>query len=138
MDYIDSFCIGEFGDEFIFQESGIRGYLSYTIYVYGGERDIPHFHVIKPADNFECCVCIYEPKYFDHEGKTSMLNSKERKILNEFLKATSKINRGFSNWQAIEFLWNYANLKKGETPKQSTKSQQPDYTKMVDSIHKYK
>jgi len=148
MDYMDKdkFCIGGLyiaGDKFISQKSGLKWYLPYMIYVYGKEGDIPHFHIvkehiIKESGDFECCACIYEPLYFDHAGKSDRLDIEEREILNEFLKAPAKFNNKMSNWQAIEFLWNYANGTDNESPRQSTKSQQPDYTKMIDSIHKYK
>ena len=41
---------------------------------------IPHFHII--GNNFECCICIYEPFYWSHGGKyMSTLSNKQVKIL---------------------------------------------------------
>ena len=95
------------------------------IYVYSGEGTIPHFHII-PKNDIECCICIYEPLYFNHGNKQGKLNSKQRKILNEWLKEANYANSKLTNWEGIAYAWFIGNGDKyiPKNPKQ------PNYSDM--------
>ena len=74
------------------------------ICVYGGERNIPHFHIESTSSNFVCCVRIYEPYYFIHPGKEGTLNSAQRKELDKYLRTAYKAPVGgvkMTIWQMI-------------------------------------
>lgn len=75
------------------------------IFVYSNEGKIPHFHIISKKGNEECCVCIYQPLYFNHGNKQLQLNSKQRKILNEWLQSPSEIVSGATNWGVLSGFW---------------------------------
>lgn len=94
------------------------------IYVYSNEGTIPHFHLIK--DKFESCICIYESLYFNHGLKQSRLNSKQRKILNNWLDLPSIPNPKISNWDMLHIAWYGGNGDK-YIPKNPSK---PNYTNM--------
>lgn len=63
----------------------IGHFCKYTIQIYSDERPIPHFHFIDFANEKEGCICLQENKYFNHGTKQNILNSKERKMLIDFL-----------------------------------------------------
>ena len=54
--------------------------------VYSGEGDIPHFHIIGDNSNFGTCIRIYSPEYFLHEKYKDILNNKQCKALNKWMK----------------------------------------------------
>lgn len=96
------------------------------IYVYSGEGTIPHFHIIS-NDGFECCICIYEALYFNHGSKQSRLNSKQRKILDDWMGDPSLTNSKLTNWEAIDFAWRIGN---GDNYVSKNKKK-PDYSNMI-------
>lgn len=133
--------IGSIDFGFILNEEQVRsskgqGMLSFKkigiceVWVYSGEGQIPHFHIVKDNGTEEdCCVCIYSNTYFDHGIHIDKLNSTQLQQLNKWLNEINKSERSRSNWQQIVFLWEKNN------PEclfdQSLKvSQQPDYSKM--------
>ena len=89
--------------------------------------NIPHFHIVDKATlgrDFHTCIKIEAPEYFHHEGKEDILNSKQRKNLNDFLKNKNEL--GVTNWKYLVTTWNINNSSKN-VDKDIT---QPDYTKL--------
>lgn len=88
----------------------------YEIYVNtndGGK--IPHFHYRDANDwnKFHTCIRIDRPEYFHHDGKSDVLNSKQKRALQKFMKSKVSLNRykdKFSNnWELICFMWDINN-----------------------------
>lgn len=89
--------------------------------------NIPHFHIVDKATlgrDFHICIKIEAPEYFHHEGKEDVLNNKQRKNLNDFLKNKNEL--GVTNWKYLVTTWNINNSNKN-VDKDIT---QPDYTKL--------
>ena len=89
--------------------------------------NIPHFHIVDKATlgrDFHTCIKIETPEYFHHEGKEDILNSKQKKNLNDFLKNKNEL--GVTNWKYLVTTWNINNSSKN-VDKDIT---QPDYTKL--------
>ena len=74
------------------------------IYVYNNEGEIPHFHIISKNNDWECCVEIYKPLYFDHGIQQRNLNNKQCKLLDKWMSKRSTI-LPVSNWDMIGALW---------------------------------
>lgn len=93
--------------------------------------NIPHFHYKDSVgwSKFHTCICIESATYFYNDGKGYVLNSKQRRELQEFMESPISLNRykeKFSNnWELVCFLWNLnnSNVKVGDC-------EQPDYTKL--------
>lgn len=89
--------------------------------------NIPHFHIVDKATlgrDFHTCIKIETPEYFHHEGKEDVLNSKQRKNLNDFLK--NKNDLGVTNWKYLVTTWNINNSNKNV----DKDIIQPDYTNL--------
>ena len=89
--------------------------------------NIPYFHIVDKTTlgrDFHTCIKIESAEYFHHEGKEDILNSKQRKNLNDFLKKDNEI--GVSNWKYLVTTWNINNSNK----KVNKDIVQPDYTKL--------
>lgn len=89
--------------------------------------NIPHFHIVDKATlgrDFHTCIKIEAPEYFHHEGKEDVLNSKQRKNLNDFLKNKNEL--GVTNWKYLVTTWNINNSNKNV----DKDIVQPDYTKL--------
>lgn len=89
--------------------------------------NIPHFHIVDKATlgrNFHTCIKIETPEYFHHEGKEDVLNSKQRKNINDFLKNKNEL--GVTNWKYLVTTWNINNSNKNV----DKDIIQPDYTKL--------
>ena len=77
-----------------------------NIEVYSNEGPIPHFHISNLNKTFNCCIRIYENKYFSHGGKyRDILNSRQRKQLNDYLKQISKDDKNKTVWEYIVKVW---------------------------------
>lgn len=91
---------------------------------------IPHFHVRDAVDwdRFHTCIQIEKPEYFLHGNKQDVLNSRQKKLLNDFMNAPVAISRysgNFANnWELTCFLWDLNNSK----VQVSDETVQPDYT----------
>lgn len=89
--------------------------------------NIPHFHIVDKTtlgSKFHTCVKIELAEYFHHTGKEDTLNSKQRKLLVNYLSSTNR--RGLSNWEYLVTTWNYNNSNMNideDLP-------MPDYTKL--------
>lgn len=89
--------------------------------------NIPHFHIVDKATlgrDFHTCIKIEAPEYFHYEGKEDVLNSKQRKNLNDFLKNKNEL--GVTNWKYLVTTWNINNSNKNVDKDIA----QPDYTKL--------
>ena len=99
------------------------------ICVYADEGTIPHFHIMKNKNEQYTCICLFEPLYFHHGNKNGTLNSKQKRILNDWLLAPINYNGiNLTRWETAVFLWRMNNGEK-YIPQHSLK--QPDYTTMV-------
>lgn len=106
---------------------GIFG--AYKIYVYGGERDVAHFHFLSKQTGAEGCIKILTNEYYKHGGHNAVLNAKERKELVIFLKAPYEKNRSMTNYQAICVFWEACN-ENYLLPGDPLKIKMPDYENM--------
>jgi hypothetical protein len=91
---------------------------------------IPHFHFRDRNDwnKFHTCIEIEQNKYFHHTGKEDVLNSAQRKLLQDFMtspvqikKYRDKVN---NNWELICFMWDFNN----SSMMIPVDAEQPDYT----------
>lgn len=100
------------------------------IRMYSDEYNFPHFHIIPRNIEGECCVCVYEASYFNHDNgiKQLRLNQNQRNILNEWMKSNAPYLPNSTNWEAISFMWRTGNEFK-YVPKNRV---QPDYTNIVE------
>ena len=107
----------------------------YEVYVNtndGGK--IPHFHYRDANDwsKFHTCIRIDGPEYFHHEGKSDVLNSKQKKALQKFMKSKVSLDRykdKFSNnWELICFMWDINN----SDIQIDDNTQQPNYINLPD------
>lgn len=107
----------------------------YEVYVNtndGGK--IPHFHYRDANDwsKFHTCIRIDRPEYFHHEGKSDVLNSKQKKALQKFMKSKVSLDRykdKFSNnWELICFMWDINN----SDIQIDDNTQQPNYINLPD------
>mgnify|MGYP003558823966 CR=1 FL=1 len=80
------------------------------INIYGNEKSkIPHFHL--EGSNFNCCICIFDNKYFIHKNmKYNMLSIQQKDILNEFLNQKTEY-LPISIWEFAVTVWYNNNIK---------------------------
>lgn len=77
--------------------------------------NIPHFHLRDSNnwDKFHTCICIDKAEYFHHNGKEDILNSKQRKELQEFMLSKVSVDKYAdkfeNNWELVCFLWDMNN-----------------------------
>ena len=102
----------------------------YNIYVCSYEGTIPHFHISPKNGIGESCICIYEPFYFNHGSKQMQLNSKQRKLLDDWMYLKPSLFPEINNWELISRLWQIDNGNK-YIPKNPAK---PNYRNMISSI----
>lgn len=97
----------------------------FLINVYSGEGSIPHFHVINSQTGEEGCIRIDCAEYFSHGSKDMILNSKEKKALNQFLHSNSPYeeDEGKTYYMLIWEEWNRNNRQNRMMKPQSI----PDY-----------
>lgn len=97
-----------------------------TIWIYGSEGPIPHFHFINKEKGIHGCVRLDRAEYFIHGRYDSTLNVYQKKALVEFLLAPSDDeNFPGSNWSALLYTWNVNNPKYKVPAKQM-----PDYLEL--------
>ena len=78
-----------------------------TIYVYSREGGYkPHFHIENKDKSFVTCIDMTTNKYFHHGGKEGVLDTRQRKELDKFLRAKHHKGRGETNWTEIIKAWN--------------------------------
>ena len=89
--------------------------------------NIPHFHIVDKqtlGSKFHTCVKIESAEYFHHTGKEDVLNTKQRKLLVNYL--SSSIKNGLTAWEYLVMTWNFNNSNVNIDPN----IQMPDYTKL--------
>ena len=139
--YIDNLTIGTIIFEDIFTEDEISANTyrpnfgkkvgECKIHVYGGEYNVPHFHIVGTNGKFESCVCIYSNNYFSHGGKyKDKLSGKQCKQLDEWLRLPVRLLDSASNWQFIMVTWEHAN-QDCKFPEYRKTRIQPDYSTMA-------
>ena len=130
MKKINEYIVGSIENEQLMLEMAQIGPLDSKLIIYIRSNDpgsIPHFHIVDKqtlGNNFHTCVEIKTNKYFHHTGKEDILNSKQRKNLNDFFK--KDFNSKLTNWEFCIITWN-ANNSKMNIPEDQA---QPDYTEI--------
>ena len=107
------------------------------IEVYGKEGSIPHFHITNKSINFECCLCIYEPLYFNHGSKTDKLSKKELKILDTWLREKNDEFTVYTRWEVICILWKMSENPSELIPKILIQPHYEDTVNMIDCKGEY-
>lgn len=104
-----------------------------SIVVRGNEGPIPHFHIVGSCKskvrgvkgNFESCICIYKPLYFNHGKYQDILTKKQKEKLNEWLMQPSQYQQiSGTNWDVLCVGWALADNPMMNVPKNA---KQPDY-----------
>ena len=70
---------------------------SCKVWVYTNEGPVPHFHIINKSKKFESCICLITNKYFSHGSKIDILNNRQLKLLNKYMKSINKEDNNFTN-----------------------------------------
>ena len=78
------------------------------IMVHTTEGDsIPHFHIIRSKYGVhDCCVMLNDNKFFNHGKNDSLLNSKEQRELDKWLRKQNKGKPEHTNFQELAEMWN--------------------------------
>lgn len=84
------------------------GYNGYRFFVYGGEGNNPHFHVVKDKQTI-CCIRLDCVEYW-HENKFPKCDSKLRDIIIEHLTSSYRVSKfNITNWEYLVQAWNNDN-----------------------------
>lgn len=133
---INEYIVGSLENEKLLLEMAQVGPLDNKLIIYIRSNDggsIPHFHIVDKqtlGKDFHTCVEIKTNKYFHHTGKEDILNSKQRKNLNDFFKQKHKSAKlNLTNWEYCLILWNDNNSNMN-VPEDL---EQPDYTEIFDN-----
>lgn len=102
------------------------------VHIYGGEGNIPHAHIVKKSDNFDTCICLYQPKYFTHGKHISTFSSRQLKALNKWMETKDK--DGVTMWKKCINEWNNSNPN-STYPQKGKKPKRPDFSKIDGSVH---
>ena len=70
-------------------------------------NNIPHFH-IKRSGKHDCCIMLNENRFFNHGNNDSVLNKKEMKELDRWLREIN-ITRNRTNFESLCDMWNESN-----------------------------
>lgn len=132
-EFINEIQESNYNENLELNEMARVGYLNNKLEIYVNTNDggnIPHFHIrdISTKGNvFHTCVQIEHNIYFHHTGKENILNSKERKLLNDFLKSNDKY--GELNWKVLIKEWNRNN----SNIEVDINTPQPDYNVILEN-----
>ena len=132
--YIDKLFVGEIDFDSLLTETqidsvNVSSLGKIKIYVYGAESKHPHMHLFNDS-GFESCLMLYEPKYFVHGSKNGTFNSKQLKVINNFLRSKCT-DLPISNWQLACVMWDRSN----NDHKFKYTNKQPDYTMTKNLVH---
>lgn len=91
-------------------------------------QNIPHFHLLDGQNNKYVAIRLDMPSYFIHGKYKYILNSKEKKILINWLNSsnivkTIKDTTPKNNWENLVFAWNVTN-------NDNINPKQPDYNNL--------
>lgn len=102
-------------DSIFNEERNICGIYNFNIVIGENEgHNIPHFHIFDAQSNMCIAIKLDKPEYFIHGKYTYTLNSKEKKLLVNWLNS-SKITKAIknfepkNNWENLVFAWNVVN-----------------------------
>ena len=97
------------------------------VFVVDNEGQIPHFHIKSTSVKWECCIELYRNRYFSHGSKIGKLNSKQYKILDNWLRSKSTLtnSNGQTNWEILCLFWEAQNNPKTNVP---SNPKMPDYS----------
>lgn len=86
---------------------------SYTVSVYGGEGNIPHFHFYTKDRSISGCIRIDKAEYFVHGKCKDKLSAQDKKKFVEWIKSTETPFKKYTNeltvWEYIRILWDENN-----------------------------
>lgn len=85
---------------------------NFQISVFSDEENIPHFHFFNIQTKAKGCIKVLTCEYFKHGKYTSELNSKERKVFQNFLSNATDdeiYKEGTTNFKVICHKWNKNN-----------------------------
>ena len=97
------------------------------VLVYSNEGPIRHFHLKSSSSNWETCIELLKPKYFHHGKNNKILNSKQCRELDDFMRSPCSFNENQTNWEMALSLWNIGNRK---YISKVSDYEQPDYIKL--------
>ena len=71
------------------------------VIVHPNEGDnIPHFHIKREREH-DCCIMLNENKFFNHGNNDSVLNKKEMKEFDKWLRKQNKVYTTKTNFQTL-------------------------------------
>lgn len=82
----------------------IKRVLSILVHTSEG-NDIPHFHIVRNDMN-DCCIMLDDNRFFDHGNNDTLLNAKECRALEDWMKSKNKSKPGMNNWTVLALMWN--------------------------------
>ena len=73
------------------------------IVIYMSEQGkVPHIHIIGIDNQFESCICLYEPKYYSHDIKINTLTDQQilefSSFMNEKQLYVSNYSEALTSW----------------------------------------
>lgn len=71
--------------------------------------NIPHVHIRDVATrgkNFDACVKLEYPEYFEHGSHTDFLNTKQKHQLNDFMNEVPAKGVFRTNYEKAVYMWN--------------------------------
>lgn len=85
-------------------------YSECVVYVYNNEgNNVPHFHLFEKNSskdpNTSCAIMIADNKYFSHNAYKGTLNSKQCRVLNDWMNQFYP-GEDVNNWTRIKNAWN--------------------------------
>ena len=129
MDILEALQLLGTHDDVLIEMARIGHVGDYDIIIWPNEGGYtPHFHLVDSnsrGQNFHTCIRLDEPSYFHHTCKEDVLNSKQKKMLVNFLQSIDEYS-DTSYWKTILIEWN----RNSSNKKLDINSEMPDYTKL--------
>lgn len=112
----------------LFEMAQVGKFSSYTVSVYGGEGNIPHFHFYTKDRSTSGCIRIDKAEYFVHGKCKDKLSAQDKRKFIEWITSTETPFKKYTDkltvWEYIKILWNENN----EVYKISDDIPMPDYS----------
>lgn len=121
---LNEVTIGDSKSSLRFKNS-FKGQCSIEIYDNEG-INMPHFHIVSSDKKFNCCICIFDNRFFNHGTHQSILHRKDWKILDEWMRKPNKDDKTVTNWIKMVDDWKQLYDPKGKL--NFDYDNQPDYT----------